>query len=111
MGEKETLVEELKNLKDKHDETVKIEFDSEELSKLKKENETLQHDLKEVKLDLRLEKREVEKKSSLLTYVREKEAKNKEKIQEMEKEKSELETEVNNLKISVDGKVSQLEEV
>ena len=109
LKEKETLVEELKNLKDKHDETVKIEFDSEELSKLKKENETLQHDLKEVKLDLRLEKREVEKKSSLLTYVREKEAKNREKIEEMEKEKSELEAEMKSLKLAAEAKSSELE--
>merc|ERR1712029_619791 len=90
--EKETLDEELKTLKSKHDETIII--DNEESKKLKTEDETLANELKEVKLDLRLEKREVEKKSSLLTYVREKSSKNREKIQEIEKEKSELETEV-----------------
>ena len=107
--EKEKLNEEVQTLKTKHDETVRVEIDTEEMSRLKKENETLQHDLKEVKLDLRLEKREVEKKSSLLTFVREKEAKNREKIQEMEKEKSELESEVKKLTSAAESKASELE--
>ena len=107
--EKDKLNEEVQTLKTKHDETVRVEIDTEEMSRLKKENETLQHDLKEVKLDLRLEKREVEKKSSLLTFVREKEAKNREKIQEMEKEKTELESEVKKLTSAAESKASELE--
>ena len=67
-------------MKEKREDTVII--DIEETAKLKKENEELQSELKNVKLDLRIEKREVEKKSSLLTYVREKESKNREKIEE-----------------------------
>merc|ERR1719347_976123 len=81
----ETLAEEVKTLKSKKAE--KESTDSQEFDNLEKENITLKSEIKELKLGLRLEKREVEKKSSLLTFVREKEAKNKEKIQELEKEK------------------------
>merc|ERR1711997_162944 len=81
--EKETSAEELKTLKEKREDTVIV--DIEETTKLKKENEELQSELKNVKLDLRIEKREVEKKSSLLTFVREKEMKNREKIEEFDK--------------------------
>ena len=107
--EKDKLNEEVQTLNNKHDETIRVEIDTKAMSKLKKENETLQHDLKEVKLDLRLEKREVEKKSSLLTFVREKEAKNREKIQEMEKEKSDLESEVKKLSSAAESKASALD--
>ena len=99
--EKETCAEELKALKEKREDTVIV--DVEETTKLKKENEELQSELKNVKLDLRIEKREVEKKSSLLTYVREKELKNREKIEEFDKEKSKLETEIQKLKSEVES--------
>ena len=99
--EKETCAEELKALKEKREDTVIV--DTEETSKLKKENDELQSELKNVKLDLRIEKREVEKKSSLLTYVREKETKNREKIEEFDKEKSKLEAEIQKLKSEVES--------
>merc|ERR1719450_366104 len=86
--ERDTCGEELKALKEKREDTVIV--DIEETAKMKKENEELQSELKNVKLDLRIEKREVEKKSNLLTYVREKEAKNREKIEEFDKEKAKL---------------------
>ena len=54
--------------------------------------------MKEVKLDLRIEKREVEKKASLLTFIREREAKNKERITELETNIGELETNLESLK-------------
>ena len=99
--EKETCADELKALKEKREDTVVV--DIEETSKLKKEIEELQSELKNVKLDLRIEKREVEKKSSLLTYVREKEQKNREKVEEFDKEKSKLEAEIQKLKTEVDS--------
>ena len=99
--EKETYAEELKTLKEKREETVIV--DIEETTKLKKEIEELQCELKNVKLEMRIEKREAEKKSSLLTFVREKEMKNREKIEEFDKEKSKLETEIQKLKSEVEA--------
>jgi hypothetical protein len=51
-----------------------------------------------VRLDLRIEKREVEKKASLLTFIREREAKNKERIGELEAKMADLEASLESLK-------------
>merc|ERR1712013_264584 len=79
ISEKTAVESELQVMKDKKPE---INVDSEYVVELRGENEKLLKELKEVKLDLRIEKRELEKKASLVTYIREKEAKNKEKIEE-----------------------------
>merc|ERR1712142_258359 len=99
MGEKSELECELQSVKEKKNE---LGNDSEKFVKLKKENESLVQELKEVKLDLRMEKREVEKKSSLVTYIREKEATSKGKIEELEKVSSTREKELQSLKLSLE---------
>merc|ERR1712096_436640 len=48
-------------------------------------------EIKELKLDLKIEKREVEKKSDLLKYVREREHKTNDKVRELESKVGELE--------------------
>jgi hypothetical protein len=58
----------------------------------------LEQELKEVKLDLRIEKREVEKKTSLLSFIRERELKNKEKITELEARIADLDTNLQTIK-------------
>jgi hypothetical protein len=58
----------------------------------------LEQELKEVKLDLRIEKREVEKKTSLLSFIRERELKNKEKITELEARIADLDTNLHTIK-------------
>jgi hypothetical protein len=58
----------------------------------------LEQELKEVKLDLRIEKREVEKKTSLLSFIRERELKNKEKITELEARIVDLDTSLHTVK-------------
>merc|ERR1712013_733292 len=73
----------------------------EDSAKLKEENEKLAAELKEVKLDLRIEKRELEKKSNLCPYIREREQKNKERLEELEKEKLDHEKEVTEMKATV----------
>ena len=65
---------------------------------LLEQNLKLEQELKEVKLDLRIEKREVEKKASLLTFIRERETKNKDKITELEAKVADLETSLDSLK-------------
>merc|ERR1711942_412961 len=102
ISEKTAVESELQAMKDKKPE---VAVDSENVVELRGVNEKLLKELKEVKLDLRIEKRELEKKGSLVTYIREKEAKNKEKIEELEKEKSVLEKEVNDLKSSLESAV------
>lgn len=83
--------------------------DSNDLIALKSEHEKVQQELKEVKLDLRIEKRELDKKSTLVTYIREKESKNKEKIEELEKDKSGLEKEIQEVKYSVESAANDTE--
>merc|ERR1719319_1142693 len=83
----------------------------EDVTKLKEENDKLAEELKEVKLDLRIEKRELEKKSGLVTYIREREGKNKEKIEEMDKEKTAFEKEIGELKASVEDLMTASEKV
>jgi predicted nuclease with TOPRIM domain len=65
---------------------------------LLEQNLRLEQELKEARLDLRIEKREVEKKASLLTFIREREAKNKERIGELEAKMADLETSLETLK-------------
>ena len=83
----------------------------EDSAKLKEENEKLAAELKEVKLDLRIEKRELEKKSNLCTYIREREQKNKERLEELEKEKLDHEKEVAEMKTTVENLEKAAEEV
>merc|ERR1719317_625075 len=83
----------------------------EDSAKLKEENEKLAAELKEVKLDLRIEKRELEKKSNLCTYIREREQKNKERLEELEKEKLDHEKEVTEMKTTVENLEKAAEEV
>jgi hypothetical protein len=65
---------------------------------LLEQNLRLEQELKEARLDLRIEKREVEKKASLLTFIREREAKNKERIGELEAKMADLEASLESLK-------------
>jgi hypothetical protein len=76
-----------------------------------KDNQRLEQELKEVKLDLRIEKREVEKKASLLTFIREREAKNKDKMAELEAKIGELEATIDTLRflLSIDRLSVELE--
>ena len=86
-----------KSLSEKSELAVELE----DVTQLREENEKLTAELKEVKLDLRIEKRELEKKSSLVTFIREREHKNKEKLEAFEKEKTEFEKEISELKNDV----------
>eukprot|EP00092_Neocalanus_flemingeri_P040694 GFUD01044305.1.p1 GENE.GFUD01044305.1~~GFUD01044305.1.p1 ORF type:complete len:1862 (+),score=644.25 GFUD01044305.1:78-5663(+) len=104
-SEKVTLVADLKREQEKKPN----EEESENFISLKAEHAKVQQELKEVKLDLRIEKRELDKKSSLVTYIREKETKNKENLEELEKEKSTLEKEIRELKCSVESAASDTE--
>jgi hypothetical protein len=65
---------------------------------LLEQNLRLEQELKEMRLDLRIEKREVEKKASLLTFIREREAKNKERISELEAKLADLEASLESVK-------------
>ena len=89
--------------------TFAVELD--DVAKLREENEKLVQELKEVKLDLRIEKRELEKKSNLCTFIREREQKNKEKLEELEKEKAKYEKEVAEMKTTVESLEKAAEEV
>merc|ERR1712098_744193 len=104
-SEIKTLNMKVEELEENGKDKVEIEVGLEEITNLKNENEKLAHELKEVKLDLRIEKRELEKKTTLVTYIRERENKNKEKIEELEKEIVTLKSTVESLeKISVNAK-------
>jgi len=104
-SEKASVIADLKN---EQETKAKKKEDSEGFVVLA-EHLKVQQELKEVKLDLRIEKRELEKKSSLVTYIREKESKNKDKIEELEKEKSTLEKDIQELKSLVESATSDTE--
>merc|ERR1719186_307058 len=99
-SEKAVLVADLES-----EQTKKLEKteDSEVFIAIQVEYAKVQQELKEVKLDLRIQMRELEKKSSLVTYIREKEIKNKEKIDELERAKCTLENEVQESKSSIES--------
>ena len=119
LGEKETVANHLakartdiESLKREHaaevvvmekslSEKSELAVELEDVATLRDENEKLTAELKEVKLDLRIEKRELEKKSNLVTFIREREHKNKEKLEAFEKEKTEFEKEISDLKSNV----------
>ena len=71
----------------------------------------MQKELKEVKLDIKLEKRETEKKNNLITYMREKEAKIKDTVGIVEKEKSSLEKELCELKTALENMTAELDKL
>merc|ERR1711892_256299 len=105
-SERAALQTELKAEQEKKPENA---VDSDNFVALKVEHEKLLQELKEVKLDLRIEKRELEKKATLVTYIREKESKNKDKMEELEKEKSQQEKEISELKSSVENAAADTE--
>eukprot|EP00092_Neocalanus_flemingeri_P094165 GFUD01119719.1.p1 GENE.GFUD01119719.1~~GFUD01119719.1.p1 ORF type:complete len:483 (-),score=200.28 GFUD01119719.1:202-1554(-) len=104
-SERVTLVADLKREQEKKPN----EEESENFTSLKAEHAKVQQELKEVKLDLRIEKRELGKKSSLVTYISERQSKNKETLEELEKEKCTLEKEIRELKCSVESAASDIE--
>lgn len=107
MAEKVVLKSDLMNEQEKK--SAEKNTDSKDFVALKSEHEKVLQELKEVKLDLRIEKRELEKKNSLVTYIREKELKNKEKLEELEKEKSTSEKEIQELKSTVENAANDIE--
>merc|ERR1712226_830479 len=60
--------EHLADLEKSTNDKTALAIELEDVTRLKQENEKLTNDLKETKLDLRIEKRELEKKTSLVTY-------------------------------------------
>merc|ERR1712096_462723 len=99
-SEKATLVADLECEQTKKSENTE---DSEVFLALQAEYAKVQQELKEVKLDFRIQTRELEKKSSLVTYIREKEIKNKEKTDELERDKCTLENEMQDLKSRIES--------
>merc|ERR1712096_179674 len=99
-SEKAVLVADLESEQKKKLEKTE---DSELFIALQVEYAKVQQELKEVKLDLRIQMRELEKKSSLVTCIREKEIKHKEKIDELERDKCTLENEVQESKSSIES--------
>merc|ERR1712076_86488 len=59
--------EHLADLEKSTNDKTALAIELEDVTRLKQENEKLTNDLKETKLDLRIEKRELEKKTSLVT--------------------------------------------
>merc|ERR1712096_400437 len=102
--EKSSMVKDLENLKaeikslKENQSVVNVIYDNDEFISLKADHTKLQNELKEVKLDLRTERNEVKKKSDILDFIRERESKNKDKIEKLEKEKATLESEIENSK-------------
>jgi len=104
VGECEQTISEVEKEKTRLEQTVSEEKQkAEDDTELTHKTLALEKEVRELKLDLRIEKKEVEKKSNLLTFVREREHKTKDKLTEAEGKLTELETELNTLKGEKEG--------